>query len=179
MAKKKKSAQPKAQPPGRPTGYLAEYAQIAFQLTLLGATDAEMASAFDVDERTINRWKIQFPEFCQSIKRGKLKADGEVVGSLYKRALGFSAPDVHITAYEGVPIITPVEKYYPPDTTAQIFWLKNRQPKQFRDKPEVEVTVNNETTVDLTKPIEDWGRSELEAELRRRGALPTPPGANA
>lgn len=159
-------------PGGRPSAYKAEYAQIAFQMTLIGATDAELAAAFDVSEQTINAWKHQFPKFLESIKSGKTKADAIVAASLFKRANGFTAPDVHISTYEGQAIITPIEKYYPPDTTAAIFFLKNRRPAQFRDKPEIAVTVNNDVAVDLSKPVEEWGQAELEAELKRRGAIP-------
>ena len=168
MAKKKK-------PEGRPTSYRKQFAQAAFRMALIGATDAEMAMAFCVCEKTLNTWKHQRPEFLQSIKDGKLKADSAVAASLYKRAMGFTAPDVHICVADGEPLITPIEKYYPPDTAAAIFFLKNRRPQQFRQNPEVAVTVNNETQVDLTKPPEEWGQAELEAELQRRGALPVPP----
>ena len=49
--------------------------------------------------------------------------------------------------------------------------MKNRKPQLFRQNPEVAVTVNNETKVDLSKPPEEWGQAEIEAELKRRGAM--------
>lgn len=58
-------------PIGRPTKYKHEYAEQAYKLCLLGAIDEEIAIFFDVDVATINRWKNDFPEFCESIKKGK------------------------------------------------------------------------------------------------------------
>ena len=56
---------------GRPTKYKSEYAEQAVKLCMLGMTDAEMASFFDVSESTLNLWKEAHPEFSESIKRGK------------------------------------------------------------------------------------------------------------
>jgi len=61
-----------------------------------------------------------------------------VVESLYHRATGYSHPDVVVTSYQGDVTLTEIEKHYPPDATSMIFWLKNRQPKQWRDKQELE-----------------------------------------
>lgn len=74
---------------GRPSDYLPEYADQAAKLCRLGATDAEMANVFEKDERTIDRWKIDYPDFCQALKDGKLVSDMEVTGRLHQRALGF------------------------------------------------------------------------------------------
>jgi len=104
---------------------------------------------FEVDESTINRWKNEFPEFCVSIKKGKYIADATVASKLYHRATGYQHPDVDIKMYEGQIIETPLVKYYPPDTTSAIFWLKNRQPKKWRDKSEVE------NTLKIGKHLED------------------------
>ncbi|MGX5108237.1 hypothetical protein ACWKYD_05445 [Enterobacter cloacae] len=73
----------------RPTKYRDEFASMALRLCRMGLTDAEMGTVFDVDERTINRWKKQHPEFCQSIKKGKLVADVRVAEALYQKATGY------------------------------------------------------------------------------------------
>lgn len=157
---------------GRPTQYRAEYAQIAYQHTLLGATDKDLAAAFGVEESTINNWKRKHPKFVESIKDGKLRADAAVASSLYGRAMGYSHPAVKIMQSEGRSFEHEYTEHYPPDTAACIFWLKNRQPERWRDKPQVEVTVQNDVRVDLGKPVEEWGEPELRAELERRGAMP-------
>ena len=119
---------------GRPTKYKEEFSELAYNYCLLGATDAELGDFFCVDERTINNWKIDYPEFFQSIKEGKQIADAKVAQALFHRATGYSHEDVDIKVIEGNIVQTPLVKYYPPDATSAIFWLKNRQPAKWRDK---------------------------------------------
>ena len=123
---------------GRPTKYKPEYKEQVYKLCLLGATDADIANFFDISEATLNNWKIEHPDFLESIKNGKVHADATVAESLYKRANGYEHEDVDIKMYEGQIIKTKLIKHYPPDTTAGIFWLKNRRPKDWRDKQEIE-----------------------------------------
>lgn len=137
---------------GRPSKYKEEYAEQARKLCLLGATDAKLADFFEVDEATINRWKHDFPEFCKSLKAGKMQADAEIAESLFNRARGYVAPDLDIKMYEGQIIETPYMKHYPPDATSMIFWLKNRQPELWREKREaVEVNDDNEITINVVR----------------------------
>ena len=125
---------------GRPTSYKEEHNKTAYQLALLGLTDAEMAKVFGVDERTINNWKIVHPKFFQSIKEGKEIADAKVVSSLYQRAVGYEHPEEKVFCYEGEVVTHQQTKHYAPDTGACMAWLKNRQPSKWRDKQDVEVT---------------------------------------
>ena len=162
-----------AKPGGRPSDYRAEFARQAYHHCLLGATDEQLGDLFEVSKQTINTWKQKHPKFLASIKEGKVHADQQVAASLFKRATGFSHKAVKIFSSEGTSFEHEYEEYYPPDTGAAAFWLKNRQPKNWRDKPEISVVVNNDLQVDLSKPVEEWGQPELEAELRRRGALPS------
>ena len=124
----------------RPTKYKAEFAEQARKYCLLGATDKELAGLFGVDEATINRWKDAHQEFCKSLKEGKDEADAKVADRLFNRALGYSHPEDKIFNNNGTPMVVPTTKHYPPDTTACIFWLKNRQKDQWRDKQEHELT---------------------------------------
>ena len=135
---------------GRPTKYKTEYNEQAYKLCLLGATDKDMADFFGVDEATINRWKNNHPEFCESIKRGKKKADAEVAEKLFHRAKGYEHEDLYIAQYQGEPITVPITKHYPPDTAAAIFWLKNRQKNKWRDKQDVEIA--GDVVLQIKKP---------------------------
>lgn len=121
---------------GRPSSYKDEYARQAKILCELGATDQQLADAFGVSTVTINAWKAEFPEFLNSLKVGKEPADDMVERSLFQRALGYSHPEDDIRVIDGQIVITPTIKHYPPDTTACIFWLKNRRPEQYRANPE-------------------------------------------
>lgn len=123
----------------RPTKYKEEYENQALVLAEKGFTDNEIAKVFGVREQTINNWKKKFPQFFESLKKGKEVADQKVVQSLYQRALGYSHPEVHITNFQGSITKTNIIKHYAPDTTAAIFWLKNRDPENWKDRRDVNV----------------------------------------
>lgn len=125
---------------GRPTLYKPEYDEQARKLCLLGATDAELGDFFEVSEDTINEWKKVYPEFSVSVKKGKTQADANVADRLYQRAMGFEHAEVDIRVVDHQIIQTPITKVYAPDTTAGIFWLKNRQRAKWRDKVDTEIT---------------------------------------
>ena len=129
---------------GQPTKYKPEYNELACNYCLLGATDKDLANYFDVDESTINNWKIDYPLFFESIKDGRERADMNVTKSLYKKATGYKQKVTKVMQYQGEPIIVEIEEEVPPDTTAQIFWQKNRQPKYWRDKQEIALTAEVE-----------------------------------
>lgn len=129
-------------PAGRPTLYKEDYAKQAKKLALLGATDQEMADFFEVDVRTIYRWKHDHDAFCQALKAGKDVADERVERSLYQKAIGYEQDEVKIFMPGGAsePVYAPFRAKIAPDTTAAIFWLKNRRSKDWRDKTEQEVS---------------------------------------
>lgn len=136
---------------GRPTSYKPEYAEQARKLCLLGATDKQLADFFGVSEQSLNVWKGKHPEFVESLKIGKVDADNRVKQSLYHRALGYSHPEDKIFNDGGKPLIVATTKHYPPDTTACIFWLKNRDPENWRDKPENQEEVKDDLAAALSK----------------------------
>lgn len=125
---------------GRPTRYKAEFAEQAYKLCLLGATDKEMADFFGVAESTLNLWKQRHPEFSESTTRGKLLADAEVAEKLFQRAKGYSHEAVKVFNNQGEEMIVPYTEHYPPDTQAASLWLRNRQPAKWRDKQDIEHT---------------------------------------
>lgn len=127
-------------PAGRPSEYKEEYAAQSSKLTALGATDQEIADFFEIDVRTVYRWKHDYPEFCQSLKDGKEQADARVQRSLYQRAIGYEQDEVKIFMPGGAdkPVYAPFRAKVAPDTTAAIFWLKNRRPEEWREKATTE-----------------------------------------
>jgi hypothetical protein len=118
----------------RPSKFKPEFIEHARKLCKLGATDRELADFFGVTEKTLNNWKLESDEFLQSLKSGKDEADDRVERSLFARAIGYEHDDVDIRVVDGAIIKTPIVKRYPPDTTAAIFWLKNRRKEEWRDK---------------------------------------------
>ena len=124
---------------GRPSKFKAEFATVAKVLYELGATDEEAAKAFGITRMTLTRWRKKYAEFSAALKAGKSIADGKVQRSLFQRACGYSHPLEKIFIHNGNALRVQTTKHYPPDTTACIFWLKNRQPVKWREKQELKV----------------------------------------
>lgn len=114
-----------------------------------GLTDELICKKIGIGARTFYEWMERFPQMAQAIKKGKAPVDIQVENALLKRALGYEYEET-ITEVEELAgghqkkHIRKVTKHCPPDTTAQIFWLKNRRPERWRDKVEQVQTVGNE-----------------------------------
>ena len=136
--------------PGRVSPYQDVFAEQAQKLCKLGATDAELADFFKVDVRTIYRWAQRHEGFSQALKSGKEESDERVERSLYHRAIGYSHDAVKIFMPAGAekPVYAPYTEHVPPDTTAGIFWLKNRRPDLWRDKRELVLSRKPEQMTD-------------------------------
>lgn len=139
---------------GRPSKYKPEFEEQARKLCRLGATDIEIADFFEIDVRTLYRWKGENEAFCQALKAGKEVADERVERSLFARATGYEHDEVDIRVVGGDIVQTPIRKYYPPDTTAGIFWLKNRRPAEWREIKGVELTGANGGPVETVSRVE-------------------------
>ena len=141
---------------GRPSLFKDEYCEQARKLCLLGATDEKIADFFGVTETTINNWKIKHPKFFESINAGKVMADAEIAESLFHRAKGFSHESTKILTVsdgqgEGSHIEeVPYTERFPPDPTSMIFWLKNRQPKLWREKQKAEEDEDDAAPINVT-----------------------------
>lgn len=110
-----------------------------------GLTDKQIAELkIGIAERTFTKWKARYEAINTALKKGKAPADTLVENMLYKRAIGFTTTETIEEIYEEDGVqrkhIRKVTREVPPDTTAQIYWLKNRKPKQWRDKRETEIT---------------------------------------
>jgi hypothetical protein len=130
-------------PVGRPSKYEPEYAEQAAKLCALGATDADLADFFHVNIRTINRWRCEHEEFSQAVKEAKDVANARVERSLYQLAVGYSydAEKIFLPTGAAEPVRVPYREHVPPNPTAMIFFLKNRDPGRWRDKQNVEHSV--------------------------------------
>lgn len=116
-----------------------------------GLTDSEIAEKMGIVESTLNEWKKKFPQLSESLKRGKEIVDIEVENSLLKKAHGYNAKILKTFKLKKIWYDEQGRKceeeyleqaedevHVPADTTAQIFWLKNRNRVDWRDKQEVE-----------------------------------------
>lgn len=102
-----------------------------------GLTDEEIAKKCGISRSTLAEWKKCYPDISDALKRGKDIVDSEVENALLKRALGYKYEEVMTEESEDGFKRRVTTKQVPPDVTAQIFWLKNRRPDKWRDKPEV------------------------------------------
>ena len=119
-----------------------------------GLIEEQIAKNMGISVSTINEWKNRFPEIKEALKKGKEVVDREVENALLKRALGYEYEEVTEKYEMGELTETKVtKKQVVPDTTAQIFWLKNRKPREWRDKVvnAVQVEPNEETKKELSK----------------------------
>lgn len=133
-----------------------------------GLIDEQIANNLGINVATLYRYKNEHCEFKEALKRGKEVVDYEVENALLKRALGYEYEEkTYETIYDEKleryreRLTKRVTKQVAPDTTAQIFWLKNRKPKVWRDKQEIEHSgeVNNPfknlSTEELRQLIKD------------------------
>jgi len=120
----------------RPTKYKPEFVEQARKLARLGATDMEIADFFGITDRTLYRWKIEYSAFCQALKVPKKEADERVKRSLYQRAVGYSFTSEKVFQYQGKIVRAKTVEHCPPDVAAAFIWLKNRDPENWRDRPD-------------------------------------------
>lgn len=132
MAKDAQAKPPRK--PGRPSMYKEEFAEQAKKLYLLGLTDEEVAGFFEVSVQTLHNWRAKHPAFVEANAQGKVIADAEVAAKLFERATGYSHPAVKFMLVNGVVETVNYTEHYPPDTTAALKWLFNRQPGRWREK---------------------------------------------
>lgn len=126
-----------------------------------GLTDEQIAKNMDISTSTLYNWKKAHLEILEALKRGKDVVDIEVENALLKRALGYEYIEYSEEHSDDGIKIKKTTKQVVPDTTAQIFWLKNRRPDLWRDKRDVEMSghLNNPfdgvSTEDIKKLIQN------------------------
>jgi hypothetical protein len=129
---------------GRPTLYKPIYAVQAEAFCILGSDNEMLAEMFEVSLSTIHEWRNKYPEFSDAIKGGKIAADAQVASSLFKTAIGanYTEEERMVSDGQGGTEKVVLRKQDSPSVTAQIFWLKNRQPKFWKDKVEFQQDIN-------------------------------------
>ena len=120
-------------PGGRPSVYKPEYAEAACSLCAMGAINQTLAAQFEVSRSTIDRWIAAIPDFRHAVQQGREAADGAVVSALFARATGMERKMTRVFCHNGQPITVDYMVELPPDVRACMFWLRNRQPQQWRE----------------------------------------------
>lgn len=104
-----------------------------------GLTDEQIAKNIGIATSTFYEWKKKELEFSKSLKKGKEVIDFEVENALLKKALGYTITlNKQKVTKDGDVVDITEEVHVPPDTTAQIFWLKNRKPNNWKDRVETD-----------------------------------------
>ena len=105
-----------------------------------GLNDEQIAHNIGIGVRTFYEWLSKYKQLKQVLKQSKEVVDREVENALLKSATGYYVDEERIDSEGNV---YPVRRFVPPNTTAQIFWLKNRKPNEWRDKKQTELTGAN------------------------------------
>lgn len=142
-----------------------------------GLIDKQIAHNMGVSPTTIREWKKRFPEIAEALRKGKEVVDREVENALLKSALGFMQKirkPVKIKEVEYDPkngrkiresekwVQVEEEIFVPPQVTAQIFWLKNRKPDEWREKNDLTLTPSNGVLESLME-LHKNGGSKVES----------------
>jgi len=171
-----KDKKKKANKGGRPSKYDDVNLDQVKSWAKEGLTDYEISRRLGIGTTTLYDWKNKFPEFSEALKRAKKQADFRVKDSLYQRANGYKYNEVtkeRVKVYDGEgkvvgqELITTkvVTKEVKPDVTAQIFWLKNRQPEEWKDKKDIDVTSGGKELSAMTAEEREKRRQELRKKL--------------
>ena len=143
---------------GKKTKYNKSFIEKAYLLAIKGYNDKMIAETLGISQASFYKYRNEHVEFAESLKRGKAPTDNLVENTLLKRALGYEyeekTTELKIVNGEPIPVVVKtIKKHIPPDVTAQIFWLKNRMPLDWRDRKEIDANMNaNLSLADLLKP---------------------------
>lgn len=152
------------------TKWKDSFVQKGYELAKEGLIDIQIAKKLGIGETTFYEYQEKHPKFTEAIKIGKVESDQEIVESMRKKAKGFFEEETTTemklnedgTAGQ-VTSIKKTKKYYPPDTGAGAFWLKNRQPKEWRDVRQIEGNLGGSVVIMVDEATKDTlnGISEL------------------
>lgn len=135
-----------------------------------GLTDEQIANNIGIKRPTLYDWKKKYSDISNALKKGKEVVDIEVENALLQRALGYSYDEVtreriiDENGKERMIETKRVTKHVTPDTTAQIFWLKNRKPDEWRDRKDTNITGEiktnpfKELTTEELRKLADGGK---------------------
>lgn len=127
-------------PEGRPPKYNPDiHPALAEAWAAAGRTEIQIAEKFGVVESTISRWKNEYTEFSEALKKGKVEPDDLVEACLFARATGYDheAVKIFMPAGASAPVYAKYIEHYPPDVAACFIWLKNRRPEKWRERWEL------------------------------------------
>ena len=130
-----------------------------------GLIEEEIAKKLNIGISTLSKYKVEHVELVEALKKGKEVIDYEVEQKLLKRAMGYEYNETTqenvfdaVTKTTSMEVTKIVTKTVLPDTTAQIFWLKNRKPKEWRDKHDIDANLSGGLQIKLDDNLADWAK---------------------
>jgi len=157
---------------GAPTKYDAKkYPEQAAFLARRGITQADIADFFHVTTRTLRNWMAAHVEFAEAMASNNEAFDERVERALAERALGYEVDEVQWFNVDKTLVSKTVRKHYPPDVTACIFWLKNRQGDRWRDVQRHEISATLKSSEELRQDLLSEFKDLVDQGLL---ALPSP-----
>lgn len=130
-----------------------------------GLTDEDIAKNIGISRSTLSEWKNRFPDISDALNTGAREADAVVENALFKKAVGYTVKEKY-TTYKPDGTVKDereIERVIPGDTTAMIFWLKNRMPDLWRDKLNADLSGR----VEHIDRIPDEDRALMEKVVER------------
>lgn len=101
-----------------------------------GLSEEQISKNMGISRSTLKEWKQRYPAISATLKKGKEVADIEVENALFKRATGYEVEETKVEIdSNGKKHMVKITKHIAPDPTSIIYWLKNRRPEKWRDKP--------------------------------------------
>lgn len=142
-------------PGGRKSKYFTHIQpvlEVIAGLSRRGITESEIAKHCGVAVSSFQLYKTQYPELSEALKNARLSADLKVENALFRKAVGYEYEEVTTEYVDNSrngqngkqKKVTKVKKLIPGDTTAQIFWLKNRAPELWNDRREIDAHVSDD-----------------------------------
>jgi len=145
---------------GRKPRFNKEMINQAYEYASQGLTQEEIAHNLGISERTFYEWLKKYPQLGEAVKKGKEEAIHKVENALFKRAMGYEYQEIKVhrvirkdgTVYERQEVM---KKHMPPDTTAIIFFLKNRAPDRWADRKETAIELDKLPKLIIELPEEE------------------------
>lgn len=131
-----------------------------------GLIEEQIAKNLGIGVSTLSKYKVEHIELVEALKKGKEFADVQVENALNKRALGYSYVEVKTTTNaDGKVSTTEITKEVAADPTAMIFWLKNRKPKEWRDRKDIDSNINVTGETSTKYDLSGFSVAELKEML--------------
>lgn len=133
-----------------------------YKLCVLGLKKKDIAMALGITPITLSKWVQTHPSVAKAMAEGSLVCQANVAEAVYKRAVGFTKTIEEVRVVQGEVLRVKVQKYFPPNMQAAVYFLNNRAPNYWGSVKEVKHTGEVKLSHQLTKSdLSDFSEKEL------------------